>query len=168
MAARIHPSWWNLVLDGKLHHLEAGDSPYGSIASLRSAIYREASERGLGVVTYCEPGTRLVFFQAWDRRMGQAPRALHLDMEQSTSVPDCLNYQAPLRQVAGVARRVSAADMKKALALLQDQDQARTAVQAAGLDPADQDRIEERLYCSCGVGNATGNQRHDPSCKVWG
>lgn len=104
---RCERSWWDALLDGKLHHLEVGNTPYGSMASLRSAAYREASERGLRVRTWIKPRTRVVAIQV----------------------------VTPTPVLA---------------------------------EPEDQDRIEERLYCSCGIGNATGDQRHDPSCKVWG
>ena len=170
--AKIHPSWWNLVLDGKLHHIERGKTPYGSIASLRSAIYREASERGLEAVTYCEPLSGRVFFRSWDRNTGEAPGSPRRELEQATPVPDCLRYQAPLQQVAGVRRPLSLASLK-AWEMIEEHDpsaltMAQAEVLAAGLDPYDVDLVEERTYCTCGLGNATEDKRHDPSCQVWG
>jgi len=162
--AKIHPSWWNLVLDGKLHHLEAGSNPYRSIASLRSAIYREAAERGLGVVTHLGP--QGLFFQSWRQSDEEAPWALSMRLNESTPAPGT-NYRAPLQQVAGVSRPLSPADRRKALAILQAHDQAKAQVAAAGLDPEDQDLVEERLYCTCGLGNATEGKVHDPGCGVW-
>lgn len=157
--AKIHPSWWNLVLDGKLHHLEAGSNPYRSIASLRSAIYREAAERGLGVVTHLGP--QGLFFQSWRQSDEEAPWALSMRLNESTPAPGT-NYRAPLQQVAGARTRVSADSMRRWAIV-----DARAKVEAAGLDPEDQDLVEERLYCTCGLGNATEGKVHDPGCGVW-
>ena len=158
---KIHPSWWKLVLDGKLHHIEAGNTPYGSTASLRSAIYREAMERGLGAMTAVEPMHQTLFVQAWNRHHDPCPRPLLARAEESTPAPDSFAFRVPpvlARQQAPVAVEP---EEHRRLAL------ARAQVEAAGLNGTDPDLIEERLYCTCGLGNATEGKVHDPGCGVW-
>ncbi len=127
--ARLPSSWWDALLDGKLHHIERGQTPYGSIASLRSAAYREAAERGLKVRTKVSLSSRLVSIQV--EVEGPVVTAFPVTMDQAMT-------------------------------------KAQAEVQAAGLDPYDVDLVEERTYCTCGLGNATGDRHHEPSCQVWG
>ena len=171
---KIQRSWWDQILDGKLHHIEAGNTPYGSAASLRSAIYREAGDRGRIVSTSVDIMQNLVYVQAWQLHK-PAPERIRGREHESTPGPDPLDYwirptgqsrhakiEQMLFDVATEERTKTQVQQAAALA------QAQVEVAAAGLDPEDQDLIEERLFCSCGLGNATGDQRHDPSCKVWG
>lgn len=161
--AKIHSSWWNLILDGKLHHLEAGKTPYRSIASLRSAIYREASERGLGVATHL--ASQVLFFQTWKQAEEEAPGSLSVRLEESTPVPGA-SYRAPL-PVASASRPLLLADRRAWEEHETALTKAQAQVQAAGLDPYDVDLVEERAYCTCGLGNATEGKVHDPGCGVW-
>lgn len=168
---KIHASWWNLVLDGKLHHIERGRTPYGSIASLRTAIYRQALDRGLQVATHLDSTDQVLFLQTWKQFEDEVPSALARRQHESTPAPST-SYRPPSQQrVAAVPRPASPTD-RRALEMLEEEHEGRMAkaqaeVQAAGLDPYDVDLVEERTYCTCGLGNATGNKRHDPSCQVW-
>lgn len=171
---KIQRSWWDRILDGKLHHIDAGNTPYGSAASLRSAIYREAGNLGRVVSTSVDFMQNLVYVQAWQLHK-PAPERISGREHESTPGPDPLDFWI---RPTGQSRRAKIEQMLlddaiEERAKIQEQRQAVVAqaqaqVAAAGLDAEDQDLIEERLYCSCGIGNATGDQRHDPSCKVWG
>lgn len=148
---KLSASWWKAVFDGTVHHIEAGNHPYGTTASFRSAIYREASERGRGVTTYIDPMTQTMYVQAWDRRHGKRPERLWARTEESSLMPDSFGHRVP--PIPAIQRRL---------------EQIQAEVKAAGLDPEDIDLIQERQFCSCGLGNAQLGQVHDPSCKVWG
>lgn len=115
-------------------------------------------ERGMGAVTYVEPMTQTLYIQAWVRRGGLRPSKLWQRTEESVLAPDSFGWRVP------PIPALSARQTQQAAAVAQAQAQ----VAAAGLDGEDPDLVEERLYCSCGLGNATEDQRHEPSCRVWG
>lgn len=165
---KLHRSWWDLILDGKLHHLDGTSTPYGSIASLRSAIYREASERGLKATTRLE--LPLLYVQATPAALGRRQqKKKDLDPGTSTPAPDAYGFiygKHAYGFMYGTQAQVAAAGPGSAMH--PETMQARAAVLAAGLDPADQDLVDERQHCTCGLGNAGSGQVHDPSCQVWG
>lgn len=149
------------MLDGKLHHIEAGNTPYGSTASLRSRVYQEALERGMGAITYVDPMSQRLYVQTWVRRGGLRPTKLWPRVGESTAAPDSWSFRVPPIPAHQQAPPADPEQYRR-LAL------ARAQVEAAGLNGTDPDLVEERLYCTCGLGNATGDQRHEPSCEVWG
>lgn len=147
--------------------------PYGSIASLRSAIYRQATERDMDVATasgYHGDGVDL-YVQAW--HWGSVPPSrIQERVHESVPAPDPLDHWTRPRGIDpnNVVDRLV---VESALAQRADRQaaavfRARTEVTAAGLDPEDQDLVEERLYCTCGLGNATEGKVHDPGCGAWG
>jgi hypothetical protein len=161
MAPKLPGSWWNLVLDGKLRHIPVtANSPYRSIASLRSAIYREAGNRWLSVTTYLDVMAGLVYVQAWSWRLGISPPGpIPGREEESTPAPDPLDHwiRPTGKSPGAVIERIF---MDDALG-----QHAKVPVAASGEDI---DLIQEREHCTCGLGNAGKGQVHEPSCKVWG
>lgn len=141
---KLPQSWWDELFDGKVHHLQPEMTPYGTIASLRTRIYQQAVERGIRVTTKIAPRTRTLQVQA---------------VTGTETVP---LVEAPVQQVAGARPPVST-DSMRTWAIVE----ARAKVKEAGLDSLDQDLVEERLYCTCGLGNATEGKVHDPGCGVW-
>ena len=143
---KLPASWWDQVFDGKVHHLQPETTPYGTIASLRTSVYREATERGIKVTTSIKRTTKVLQVQA---------------VTGAETVP-LIEAQPASTQAVGA----------RPLALLpaevHQRVKARAEVKAAGLDSLDPDLVDERMYCTCGIGNATEGQRHEPSCGVWG
>lgn len=164
MAPKLPASWWNLVLDGKLRHIPVtANSLYRSTASLRSAIYREAANRGFGVTTNLDVMAGLVYVQAWSWRLGSPPPApIRGREEESTPAPDPLDHwiRPTGKSPGAVIERIFYDDA------LGQHAKAPAAVTAA--DVEDIDLLQEREFCTCGLGNASGEQVHEPSCKVWG
>lgn len=141
---KLPRSWWDELFDGKVHHLQPEMTPYGTIASLRTSVYREAVERGIKVTTSVKKTSKILEVRA---------------VTETETVP---LVEAPLQQVAGARTPVSADSMRRWAIV-----EARAKVKEAGLDSLDQDLVEERLYCTCGLGNATEGKVHDPGCGVW-
>jgi hypothetical protein len=164
MAPKLPDSWWNLVLDGKLRHIPVTvNSPYRSTASLRSAIYREAGNRGLTVATHLDVMAGLVYVQAWTWRLGSPhPAPIRGREEESTPAPDPLDHWSrPMGKSPGaVIERIF---MDDALG-----QHARVPAVTSVASEEDIDLIQEREHCTCGLGNANGGQVHEPSCKAWG
>lgn len=157
---KLPASWWNLVLDGKLRHIPATvNSPYRSTASLRSAIYREAANRGFGVVTYLDVMAGLVYVQAWSWRLRAAPPApIRGREEESTPAPDPLDHWV----------RPTGSSPGAVIEQIFYDDAMSQHARWPAPKVEDPDLIQEREHCTCGLGNAAGEQVHEPSCKVWG
>jgi hypothetical protein len=163
--------WWNLLLDGKLHHLTLAHTTYRSISSLKTAIYREASERGIGVVIHQPKFEDLLLVQAWTpNKAGYSPNSPDLrhghGREASIEMPtwgetvDFLKASASRPSVMDPVQRFQ--QLRQMLVL----PQPRSSGPAPEVE--DPDLIQERELCTCGLGNASGAQVHEPSCKVWG
>lgn len=111
-----------------------------------------------------------LYVQAWYWELGVAPPSrIEERVHESVPAPDPLDHWIRPGGTTNevdrivVERAVAQRAQSQAAAVLQ----AQAEVIAAGLDPEDQDLVEERLYCTCGLGNATEGKVHDPGCGVW-
>jgi len=162
--------WWNLLLDGKLHHLTLAHTTYGSLSSLKTAIYREASERGISAVVHQPKFEDLLLVQAWTpNRDGYSPISPNLKPGHG---PIASTEMPTWEETVNFIRASASRPVMDPVQRFQQLQQMLVLPQPRSSGPApeveDPDLIQEREHCTCGLGNASGAQVHEPSCKVWG
>jgi hypothetical protein len=147
MAREPAQLWWDLVLDGRLHHLDVLQTPLGSLSSLRTGALKQARDRRLRAATHLPKDEDLLYVQAW------SPLGWYGFSNTAPMIRGHVDDSFPVEDYYTFSREVPRPPRQ------------RPAPVPEAEDP---DLIQEREHCTCGLGNASGAQVHEPSCKVWG
>jgi hypothetical protein len=145
-------TWWNQVLDGKLRHIDPRTTQFGSLASLRAAIYREAKNRGITVQTHVPKEELRLYIQAGSDYPITQDR---LSTSLKVWVPAPGSSISPRRDVMEQALRLPLGEIRVLAEHL------RQYVESVDFEGARADEL-----CTCGAKGS--NQSHPPSCRVWG
>lgn len=154
-------SWWDLALDGRLHHVNVLATSFRTLASLKAAFYREASDRYLQVVTHVPRFSQDLYIQAWtplkEGYVDHAP-AIKNRTDGSMELPDYYGFIGRERSPELQARAAGASEAGWAK---QDIE--------ARIRSSQEDIPLELLLppCSCGLG-LRSVAPHPATCRVWG